>query len=248
MNIKRMHAEIKLRMNKMNSNHKKDLPTAYIDDFLNDAQEELIEICYSGNNRKKYPLGFEMNQSRIDLLSTLVISEEAVAVTLVSTGIYKINLNGLTNKYDHFLNGAVATSCGKMFIEIVRHNEIDTLLLNENRKPSGIWKRCLGVFATDVSSNKCIYLYTDGVFTISGATITYLKRAKKMFFGGYDTLEFTNGDNTAPAVATPAISTELPDVGTVHSNVVDIAIQLMSIALEDPNKLQLVEEKLTRTL
>lgn len=245
MNIKRMHGEVKLRMNKMNSNHKKDFPTAFIDDFLNDAQEEFKEICYSGNNLKKYRLGFEASQLRVDMLMTLVIPEETITGT--GTTIYKINLNSLSKPYDHFLNGKVNTSCGVMSIEIVRHNEIDELMRNENRKPSAIWKRCLGVFATDASSNKCLYLYNDGQFTITNAQITYLKRPKQMFFGGYDSLEYLNGDDSAPkATGYPSVNCELPEVS--HSPIVDIAVQLMSIALEDPNKLQLVEEKLRTIL
>jgi len=73
MTIERLHQEIKFRWNKLNSNHKKDLPGAYLDDALNKATDDFIEIFYSGNNSKEYKFGFEVIQQRIDMLQTLVV-------------------------------------------------------------------------------------------------------------------------------------------------------------------------------
>ena len=47
MDIKRMHSEIKLRYNKLNSNHKKDFPTAYLDDFIKKAGHFLIYTSHT---------------------------------------------------------------------------------------------------------------------------------------------------------------------------------------------------------
>lgn len=245
MTIQRMHHELKLRGNKIDSSHFKDLPTAFLDDFLNDAQIEFKEICYSGRNDKRYRLGFEITQQRMDLLMDLVVLNQAVTPTVFATNIYKIDLTNLSN-YDHFLNGTVTTSCGTIPITIVTHNDLDEILKSENRKPSAIWKRCIGVFGN--STDNLLLLYTGGEFTITSATINYLKQPRRVFFGSYDSLEYVNGDVTAPSALTSPIDSEFTNQ-TAASLIVDIAVQsIYGRSLENPNALQLTEDKITRIL
>ena len=40
MTIERLHQEFKFRWNKVNSNHKKDFPSAFIDDAFNKATDD----------------------------------------------------------------------------------------------------------------------------------------------------------------------------------------------------------------
>lgn len=241
-----MHSEIKLRYNKVNSNHKPDLPTAFIDDFINDAQDEFMHICYSGNNFKKFKLGFEVTQQRIDMLSTLVPPEEDATVTLFKTGIYKVNLNSLSSKYRHVIRIYATTSCGKIECIPIRHNDLDSELRSENTKPSAIWRRCLYVESSDSSGNQTLYLYTGGEFTITGVTLSYIKEPRKVFYGTYDTLEYLLGDTTAPNTGDPAISSEYPLIS--HSTIVQIAVQLIERSLEDVQGIQISEDKITRTI
>lgn len=242
MTIQRMHHEVKLRGNKIDSNHYKDLPTAFIDDFLNDAHLEFKEICYSGRNDKRYTLGFEVTQQRIDLLAPIVIHNEVVAVTNYATNIYTIDLSNLNENYDHFLRGIVNTDCGQIPIIIEKHNDLDTILRDANRKPSAVWKRCIGVFGENL-----LYLYTGGEFTIDDAQISYLRKPTKVFFGGYNTLEFLGGDINSPNSGDPGINSDFE--GTAASAIVDIAVQLIyGRSLENPNILQLTEDKITRIL
>lgn len=246
MNIQRMHSEVKLRYNKLNSNAKPDLPKQFIDDYLNNAQDEFIRICYASNNSKKFRLGFEATQQRIDLLSSIVIPEEQLAVTLFKTNVYKASLNSLTKSYRHLIRLYANTSCGKIECIPVKHEDIDNYLRNENTKPSAVWRRCLYVIASDGSNNPCIYLYTGGEFTITNVILSYIKEPKKVFFGGYNTLEFLNGDTTAPSTITAPIDSELPL--TSHDFIIDIAVQLISRSLEDINQIQITEDKITRTI
>jgi len=241
--IQRMHHEVKLRGNKIDSNHFKDLPTAFIDDFLNDAQFEFKEICYSGRNDKRYKLGFEMSQQRIDLLSPLVVSDEPLTPVLLGDGIYQIDLNTLNQTYDHFLRGHIITDCGRISITIDTNNELDVILFDTNRKPSAIWKRCIGIFA----GNNLLHLYTNNEFTIDEVFVTYLKKPRNVFFGGYDTLEYLEGDLTAPSNVTPPINSEFTD-GTATSTIIDLTIQLIARSLKDPNTLQVIEDKISRIL
>jgi hypothetical protein len=250
MDVKRMHAEVKLRYNKLNSNHKPDLPTAFIDDLLNDAQNEFVEICYSGNNAKRFKLGFEFTQQRMDMLSSLVIPEEDAALTLFKTNIYRLNLDNLIHKYRNFVSGYVNSSCGKLDLNIIRHSDLEGMLINANTKPSKVWKRCLATMVgnTSTAGNQSMLVYTGGEFTPTNITITYLKEPRKMFFGGYNTLEYSNGDTSAPSSTSPQINCELPDTGSAHTLIVDIAIQLIARSLEDLSKIQITEDKITRTI
>lgn len=241
-----MHSEIKLRYNKLNSNHKKDLPTPYIDDLINDAQDEFLHICYSGNNYKRFKLGFEATQQRIDMLSTLVPPEEDVAVTLFKAGIYKINLSTLSKPYRHLIRIYVTTSCGKMECVLIRHEDLDWQLRSENTKPSSIWRRCICIESSDGNGNQCLYLHTNGEFTITSATISYIKEPIKVYFGGYDTLEFINGDTTSSNTGDPAINSEFPKIS--HQLIIEIAIQLISRSLQDVQGIQIMEDNITRTI
>lgn len=246
MNIQRMHHEIKLRSNKINSNHYPDLPTAFIDDFLNEAQDLLVEsICYP---KKQNRFGIEGIQQDTDLISNITITDEPISVTLVSTGVYKLQLKNLSKKYKHITKLKVTTSCGSIPIEIVNHNELDAILTDENRKPSSLWRRGVGVFTSnkDVDLNSDILIYTSNQYTISQAFISYVYIPVKMFYGGYNSLEFINGDLTAPSNITPSINCEL-NINS-HTYIVDYACLLINGSLENINGIQISESKIQKTI
>lgn len=241
-----MHHEVKLRGNKIDSNHYKDLPSAFIDDFLNEAQLEFKEICYSGRNGKRYQLGFEMTQQRIDLLADIVVFDESVTFDSIGNDIFKIVLSDLEHKYDHFVRGYVVTNCEVTIpITIETHNDLNEVLKDENRKPSAMWRRCIGAFGNNDSTN--LFIYTGGDFTIEEVYITYIKAPRKVFFGGYDSLEYLYGDEDAYASGDSPVDSEFLNQ-TACSLIVDIAVQLINRSLENPNSLQLVEDKITRII
>ncbi len=251
MNIQRMHSEIKLRYNKFNTNQKPDLPTAFIDDFINDAQDDFLHICYSGNNYKRYKLGFEVTQQRIDMLSSMVIAEEDSAfVSLIKPGIYKFNLTSLDHPYRHHVAVHVTTSCGRIECIPVRHQDLDSDLRNENTKPSAVWRRCLFVQASDgngtFTKDSALYFYTGGEFTISSVTISYIKEPPKVFYGGYNTLEFILGDTQKPGIGDPPQNCEFPEIS--HSSIVEIAVQSIARTLEDTQGIQITEDKINRII
>ncbi len=247
--IDRMRHEVKLRWNKLNSNHKKDFPNAYLDDILNEAINEYIEIFYSGRNGKKFNLGFEVTQQRIDMLSTLVVPHKAITLTLVSPNIYKINLGSLSPKYRHFLRGnVIATNCNnrRIKIDMIRHNDFDIKIVDENTKPSLKWGRALGLIKSETASvNSALYVYTDDNFVATSCEIEYLRKPAVVFSGGYDSLEYLNGLDSGYTSASPKVNCDLPE--DFHTLVVDIAVQNIARMLEDNNKNILVEEKLLKT-
>lgn len=246
MTIDRLRFEIKLRWNALNSNQKQDFPDAYLDDIINNSIEDYVEMFYTGTNPKKFNIGFEVTQQRIDMLSTLVVPFKAATGVLVQTNIYKVDLGVLNPDYRHFLRGSViAVSCDnkRIPIEIVRHNDIDKKLLDENTKPSLKWLRALGTFKQE-GDGTALYIYTDSNFTATSVELEYLRNPVKVYSGGYDTLEFLFGDLTKPKIGDPKIECDLPE--NYHNILVDIAIQNISRIFRDPNMLELLEQKLVK--
>lgn len=239
MTIDRMRHEIKLRWNKLNSNHKKDFPDAYLDDIINDAINEYIEIFYSGNNSKKYRIGFEVTQQRIDMLSTLVVPHKSVATTQVVPNVFKIDLNSLTPKYKHFLRASF-TDCNKRIkVDMIRHNDFDVKMMDENTKPSIKWGRALAEIKSGTNGSD-MYIYSDTT-TVPTLDFEYLKKPAKVFSSGYDSLEYINGDNTAYTQTSPKVHCDLPE--DYHTIVVDIAVQNIAGILEDNQKFAFSENK-----
>lgn len=237
MTIDRLHQEFKFRWNKVNSNHKKDFPAAFIDDAFNKATDDYIEIFYSGNNSKEYKFGFEATQQRVDMLQTLVVPESSYVVTLVSTGKYSVSLATFNPKYRHFLRGFVVPvecSTKRIPVSLVRLNDLDTKLADANTQPSLLWSRCLGSI-----KNNTLELYTKG-FTIPTVTVEYLRNPVKVFSGGYDSLEYINGDLTAYKSIDAKVTSDLPE--QYHDVLVDMTVQYVSRVLEDTNKFQLQKE------
>jgi len=233
--ISRMHFEVKVRLNKLNSNHKEDLRKELIDDAINKASDDYVEIFYSGNNTKEYRLGFEVTQQRIDMLSTLVIPEKSITPTLVRTNVYKASTN-ITPSYRHFVRGwVIAEGCAQRIpITIVRHNDLDNKLRDDNQKPSFKWQRCLGTFKNDG-----LYLYTD--YVITSVVIEYLSNPVKVFSGGYDSLEYIQGDTSAYKSADAIVNSNLPV--PYHDLLVDMTVQYLSRVLEDGEKFNLQKEQ-----
>ena len=244
MTIDRIHHEIKFRWNKLNSNHKKDFPSAYLDDAINKATDDYIEIFYSGNNSKEYKFGFEVTQQRIDMLQTLVPTDTdgsilSYTATLISTGQYKVNLAAFTPKYRHFLRAyVVPVECPekKIPVTIVRLNDLDTKLADANTQPSLTWNRCLGSI-----KNNNLVLYTKD-YTIASVKIEYLRNPVKVFFSGYDTLEFLGGDTNAYEDTDPKVTSDLPE--QYHDLLVDMDVQYIARTLEDNNKVNLQKEQI----
>ena len=237
MTIERLHHEFKFRWNKVNSNHKKDFPAAFIDDAFNKATDDYIEIFYSGNNSKEYKFGFEVTQQRIDMLQSLVTSETSYVVTAVSTGFYRVNFSSFTPKYRHFLRGYVVPlecTTKQIPISITRLNDLDTKLADRNTQPSLTWRRCLGTIG-----NNALNLYTKD-YTISTATLQYLRTPVKVFSGGYDSLEYENGDTLAYNTLSSKVTSDLPE--QYHDLLVDMAVQYVGRVLEDENKVNLQKE------
>ena len=238
MTIERIHQEIKTRWNKLDSNHKKNLPTPLIDDCINKATDDFIEIFYAGSP-KNYRLGFEVTQQRIDMLQSLVVPEKSYPVTLSSIDVYTLDLNTLDPKYRHFLRAyVIPTNCPskKIPITIIRSNDLDVKLIDHNTKPSLTWNRCLGSI-----KNNNLVLYTNN-YQLDNVVFEYLRQPAKVFFGGYDTVEYMAGDTSAYNQTSPQVTSDLHE--SYHDLLIDLTVQYIARILEDNNKLQLQQDQI----
>lgn len=249
-NVKRLHIKFKQDLNKLDSNHKKDFPPAFIDDFLYEAALDYVDIVATGDLKRAHKYGFEVTQQRIDMLSTLVIdianSDDAPLVPISSTtefgfNKYEFNLGSAIDPYMHLARSYAVTGCGNIGIQLEQHGDLNTILMDSYRQPSAKWKRALGVIKkSSNSASSSLYVYLD--IDIEGINGQYIKRPVKPFFGGYDTLEYLNGDASFPNSLSPSIDTDIPE--SYCNLLVSIAVQNVSGKLGDYNNTSYLQQKL----
>jgi len=238
--IELWHYNFKLRVNKINSQHKKDLNPAEIDEILNDAIKIWTEQQYSGNNAKK--VGVEVIQQKTDNLSSLLIQhpyQPIVTTTINSDGIYEFPLSttkGLIHPYLHIMRvyGKIKNCNEKVKVELVEHDDINFIITDPFRKPSkGKFKRLIGTFGKSSQPNieSSIYIYTDN-FEIDGIYPEYYKKPNVVSIGGYR--DINNNLKTK-------VECDLPE--SFHTQIIDIAVQEFSRITEDTNRFQLASQK-----
>lgn len=240
--IERGHILFKQEFNKLDSNHNKDFPPAFIDDAIYQGMLDMIEFYHGASLTKNNSVGFEVTQDKIDLLEHFVVPEESVSVS-GSSNRYEINLYSDLNKpYLHLKRINLTSDCNDdpVIVRIVPHSKLSYFLRDTNHKPSKKWNRALAVIA----DNKLI-IYTD--FEITSATLTYIRRPTKHFIGGYDTLEYISGDLNQPNKLTPKINLDLPDNYITCQAVIRFTVSNMQRILQDYNGTQFTQNKILAT-
>ena len=243
--VERIHHEFKLHYNKLNSNHKKDFPKAYIDDLANRAITEYVDIFSTGTNAKKFKVGFEVTQQRTDMLGDLVVTQNTIIPTSkdesnTNFNIYEFKVG---RDYHHFVRGQIKTNCGTFSFSPKQHDDINTLLRSHHTKPSTLWKRFPALFAKSSNSeSKSIYIYVTKDINVEEFLLTYIKRPRKVFSGNYDTLEYISGDIFAYNTQTPPQHSDLP--GEYLHVLTDIMVDIVSRILNDPNHSASMQDKI----
>lgn len=258
MNIARMHHQIKFDYNKLNTNHNRDFPKAFLDDLINTSQDDLVEILFSGNNSKQFKLGFEATQQRLDLISNLVISyplQTDLIPSFIDTDgplyhVYEFPFSSLDYSYAHLVKTTALTSCGELRVSIERHQDLDNILRDDLRKPSSFWKRLVGTIRANSNStstpSSSLYIYSPTNINVNKLRPTYIKTPQRVFIGGYNSLEFELGLLDAYNTSTLPVDCELP---TIAANaVVDIAVQSLARNLGDINHYNLQKDELQMKL
>lgn len=248
--IQRIHQDFKLNFNKLNSNHNLDLPAAYIDDLANRAINEYQDIFFHGTNAKKFKIGFEVIQQRLDMLSNLVEKDKFLApISTDSTNsgydIYEFDLSQLNPEYKTHVKSKIDCVCGKIDIGIKQHNDIESLLKYKDTFPSLDWKRIYGLIAgakLGTQDKSSMYVYTPSNSFVTRLQIDYLRKTPKVFSGGYNTLEYAYGDLSAYNINSPIVHCELKEE-YLHI-LVSIMVDIMARILSDSEQVQLMQDKL----
>jgi hypothetical protein len=195
--IDQMHHEFKLEKNKIDSLASMDFIPVEIDAYLNKGIWLFLKTRYKVNKSNN---GFETNQDRITQLSNLHIKspelQSGLAPTLVSNGVYKIELKDLDYEYLYLTGADVdinTTSCKKtgVKVKLTQTDDLNTLYSS----PDFNWSIVNGRFGkadsgTAINDEKsALYLYTEEDSEISNINIDYIKYPNRVFFQGYDHID-----------------------------------------------------------
>ena len=235
MNIAKQHSEFKLRGNKINSNHYTDLFPSQIDSFLDEAADFIVE--HYGELRT-----FNLTQFNKDLFGTMLVmfpEQPALIPTDTQGQQYEYDLSNL--KYDYVHLDRAYVQCNNMVVPVSLFRGDEQHKLNDAyQKPSFLWKRLpakIGKSSTQNSTS--LYVYSDVNLNNKELRIEYVKKPKRVFFGGYDSIEYINCKrlNNVPNMPITDCnqyykSTDVPvdsDLPTsIHSLQVDVAVWLFT--------------------
>lgn len=235
MTIAEAHYQFKLNMDRIDSLSKQDFNIAEIDWLLNEAQ--LIFIKQRSGQSNKTRQGFEASQKRIDDLSTLVIKypiQVGIAPTL-DNGVYELDLSNLSYKYLQLVSASaeikLSEDCFKKVpLRFIQHDDYLTAI----RDPFNNASLEFIPFNYGRSSNggsTSLYIY-PGEYNITLVFPEYIKYPAQVSLGNYP---YIDGN------IYPVTDLELPD--HTHQEVVDIACQIASLNIENPEYLQLKQGK-----
>jgi hypothetical protein len=232
MTSKAMHYDVKMKLNKIDSQRYRNLRIPEIDWKLNEAAELFVKMIAqpkSFNFR-----GFETSQRSIDDIRTIVVNPDSLGSPIAINNKVAI----LPEDYWHFLRGAVKMTkegCpdtrGKVFIR-QHDDEFENSPFDES---SFEWRSVNALFFEGG-----IRFYTDDSFVVSEFFMSYIRRMKYI----HNAEDFTANGYVLPdgTALTGSQDCELPE--HTHREVVDLAVLLITGELENTNGYQFKTEKL----
>ena len=244
MTITEMVYDFKLKLDKVDTEQKRNLKDWEVDWLLNDAIQVFLNQVVGGNNIRL--TGFEEEQRRIDDVRTLVIKSPSslqpviAPITIITNQEYELPLADLAFDYYQLIRLRVdlaKTGCSPKNIGVtqVQHDDLNEALLSPFHKPDFTWGKVLTTYGSSTSgvNDGSIYFYTDG-FSITGCYPDYIKEPNKVWIGTYTPL---NG-------ITPSgpVNCDLPE--QVHPRISDLAVDIATGIIQSPNMLQYTKAKL----
>ena len=251
MDIQSLHYDVKLKLDKVDSQQKRNLKDWEVDWFLNDAIQVFLNQVVGGNNIRL--TGFEQEQRRIDDVRTLVIKspsslQPGLTPITVNSNLYELPLSELgkdpitqTKRFDYYQLIRLRVDISKpgcsnknIGVTQVQHDDLDEAYLSPFHRPSFEWGDVLTVFgaSTNGSDEGSIFFYTDN-FDVIRAYPEYIKRPNRVSIGTY-----TNIDGTPGTV----VQCDLPE--TTHPRITDLAVDIATGVIQSPNMLQYTQMKL----
>lgn len=234
MTIKECHYDFKLKMDRIDTLSKQDFNDAEIDWLIYEASLVFLKQRTSYFNKRRE--GFEASQKRIDDLSSLVIKyplqPDVVPISL--DAVYEVKLATLAYPYYQLISGSVNATVGncdkRIKLRAIQHDDLQDAIEDPFNTSSSEF--ILFNFGRDNTTpeSSSLYLYAD--FIINSVRLEYIKRPNRVFLGTYT---FTDG------ISYPPTDLEFPE--HTHTEIVDIATQIASLNIENPEYLQLKQAK-----
>lgn len=209
MTIQEAHIDFKVKLNKIDTNQKRNFSPEEIDWLLNEAQSQYFRTRYNSINLTK--AGFEENQLRIDELSNLHIKypeQPDINVIVKDVDLVELPLRSFIKPYYHLTSITVYDETCKQWLSCIhaRHSEYLEEIKNPFNKFTAIYNFGRDSLIPDSSS---IYIYKN----ISKVRVSYLTYPRKLYIGTY---EHPDSTLTSPQ------GFELPEF--THSLIVDLAV------------------------
>lgn len=239
-----LHFDFNFKVDKVATLSKEDFTLGEVDWLLNEAQNLLVKRYYTGNNTSN--TAFETTQKRIDDLSSLVVKypeQPELLPSLLDGGVYEIPLNDLVYEYWFFIRGNIKVfkltgdmTCVKdATMKLISHDDLNRALEDpfNNTDMSEVlfnFGRSTEIISSDYSRSS-IYLY-PGIYGLGPVKIEYIKKPARINYGGYVYID---------GITYSSQSSELPD--HLHSEIVDLAVQVASGLIESPEYIQLKAQK-----
>lgn len=216
MTIKEMHLDVKVKLNKIDSQNYRNLKVPEIDWGLNEAIELFVKMIAFPRWNKL--LGFEKVQRNTDDIRTLVVSTGDLPVAS--------NIATLPGDYWHYLGGCVMMTkqnCADVKGEIKIRQHDDEFESSPFDKSSFEWRTVNAVFNSNGLS-----FFTDGSFTIDTCNFNYVKRHPYV----HNAEDYAGGTYNLPSgvVLTGTQDCILPE--QTHREIVDIAVLIFTGQLQ----------------
>jgi len=250
MTIDKAHWIFKQKINRLNSEHYRDLLPIQIDDLLNRGT-----FWYMEHLGQTHKLPFETTQARMDMLSTLVVKfpeQSELAPAATSDNQYEFRFGDLKYPYAHLVRAY--GKCGELVVpvSIVKHDELSKVLGDAFQKPSKKWGKLVGSLgkSTENDTTSALYVHSEEGFVIDKLRIEYIRKPERVFVGGYDSVEYlacvkaggSDCSNQYLSSSSDKQQCELPEL--YHELWVDVAVYLYTGRTENPQLLAFTEKKI----
>lgn len=215
-----MHYDIKMKVNKVDSQSYRNFLIPQLDWILNEAQELFIKMIAMPRNINSLS-GFELNQRTIDDIKSIVVPD--YIVTPVN------NVVTLPQNYMFYIKSTAKISKGdckdKDAVVVVRQTE-DLAEISPFDKSSFEWRTINAVF-----NSTGIKIFTDSTFTVDKLSITYIRKPAYI----HNAQKFNSGTYLLPGgqLLSGKQDCELPP--HTHREIVDIAVLLITGQLQLPD-------------
>jgi len=250
--IENLHLTVKRKANRLNTNHNANPLTAYMIDMLLDEATLVLIERFGFQSRR--PAGFETTLQLTDMFGNLVEKGEQVIPTQLNDELYEVKLKNLKRDYYHLANITVdSETCNNITVIFKQHDDLQYALTDAFQRPSTKWRRVLLSFGSDstVRTEKSLYLHVEKGTTLSKVYLDYIRRPRKVFIGGYDTIEYAlcvknnplnpQGCSKFNNASSAKIESEVNE--KYHYLLADVALELFASDKELINKLQIATNK-----